>query len=45
VVHFEFRSKSAQLDMRLPQSMLNAVKERAKRRRHIPCTPFLREAV
>lgn len=43
-VQFEFEPKSAQLNMRLPQSLLEAVKERAKAR-GIPYTRFVRETL
>lgn len=43
-VHFEFEPKSAQLNMRLPQPLLDAVKARAKAR-GIPYTRFVREAL
>ena len=43
-VHFEFQPKSAQLNMRLPKPMMDAVKELA-RRRGIPYTRLIREAV
>ena len=42
VVQFEFEPKAAQLNMRLPASLLNAVKSRA-RQRGIPYTRFVRE--
>ena len=42
-VRFEFE-KAAQLNMRLPQPLLDAVKERA-RARGIPYTRFVREAL
>lgn len=41
---FEFEPKNAQLNMRVPNSMLDAVKKRAKSR-GIPFTRFIREAV
>ncbi len=41
---FEFEPKTAQLNMRLPQSLLNAVKRRSSAR-GIPYTRFIREAV
>jgi predicted DNA binding CopG/RHH family protein len=41
---FEFERKTAQLNMRLPQPLLDAVKERA-RARGIPYTRFVREAL
>jgi predicted DNA binding CopG/RHH family protein len=39
---FEFEPKAAQLNMRVPQSLLDALKERA-RHRGIPYTQFIRE--
>jgi len=42
--HFEFEKKTAQLNMRLPASLLDAVKRRAATR-GIPYTRFVREAV
>lgn len=41
---FEFERKTAQLNMRLPASLLDAVKKRAVAR-GIPYTRFIREAV
>jgi len=41
---FEFEKKTAQLNMRLPTSLLDAVKQRALAR-GIPYTRFIREAV
>jgi len=43
-VHFEFEKKSAQLNMRLPQPLLDAVKARAQMR-GIPYTRLIREAI
>ena len=43
-VRFEFEKKSAQLNMRVPQGLLDAVKQRAVVR-GIPYTRFIREAV
>ena len=43
-VRFEFERKSAQLNMRLPKPLLDAVKRRAKER-GIPYTRFLRELI
>ena len=43
-VRFEFERKTAQLNMRLPQTLLDAVKQRAAAR-GIPYTRFIREAV
>ena len=39
---FEFEPKAAQINMRVPQSLLDALKERA-RQRGIPYTRFIRE--
>ena len=41
---FEFEAKSAQLNMRLPQSLLEAVKQRAKAR-GVPYTRFVRQVL
>ena len=41
---FEFEKKVARVNMRLPQSLLDAVKDRA-RRREIPYQRFIREAL
>ena len=41
-VSFEFSSKAAQINMRVPQPLLNAVKDRA-RSRGIPYTRYIRE--
>ena len=41
---FEFEKKTAQLNMRLPASLLHAVKQRAAAR-GIPYTRFIREAL
>ncbi|MFN7169577.1 MAG: BrnA antitoxin family protein [Pannonibacter sp.] len=41
---FEFEKKSAQLNMRLPEALLTAVKEKA-RQRGIPYTRLIREAL
>ena len=41
-MHFEFEPKAAQLNMRVPQSLLDAVKKRAKAR-GIPYTRFIRQ--
>ena len=41
---FEFEKKTAQLNMRLPKPLLEAVKKRASAR-GIPYTRFFREAV
>ncbi len=43
-MHFEFEKKSAQLNMRLPEQLLNAVKAKA-RERGIPYTRLIREAL
>jgi predicted DNA binding CopG/RHH family protein len=43
-VRFEFEPKSAQLILRLPRSLLEAVKARA-RARGMPDTRFVREAL
>jgi predicted DNA binding CopG/RHH family protein len=43
-VRFEFEKKSAQLNMRLPKRLLDAVKARAHRR-GIPYTRFIREVI
>ena len=43
-VKFEFEKKSAQLNMRVPQALLDAVKKRSAVR-GIPYTRFIREAV
>ena len=43
-VQFEFQPKAAQLNMRLPQQLLDAVKESA-RARGIPYTRFVRETL
>lgn len=41
---FEYEKKTAQLNMRLPKPLLDAVKSRAKQR-GIPYTRFLRELI
>lgn len=41
---FEFEPKSAQLNMRMPQPLLDAVKDRA-RARGIPYTRYIREVL
>lgn len=41
-VHFEFQAKAAQLNMRVPQPLLDAVKERA-RAHGIPYTRYIRQ--
>jgi predicted DNA binding CopG/RHH family protein len=43
-VRFEFEKKSAQLNVRVPKALLDAVKRRSARR-GIPYTRFIREAV
>jgi predicted DNA binding CopG/RHH family protein len=43
-VRFEFEKKTAQLNMRLPKPLLDAVKVRAQER-GIPYTRFLRELI
>jgi predicted DNA binding CopG/RHH family protein len=43
-VRFEFEAKAAQVNMRVPKSLLDAVKERAKQR-GIPYTRFIRELI
>ena len=43
-VQFEFEKKEAQLNMRLPRPLLDAVKKRAKQR-GIPYTRFIREII
>ena len=43
-VRFEFEKKSAQLNMRVPEGLLEAVKKRSAMR-GIPYTRFIREAV
>lgn len=43
-VRFEFEKKSAQLNMRVPKTLLEAVKQRSTAR-GIPYTRFIREAV
>ena len=43
-VRFEFQKKTAQVNMRLPKALLEAVKRRSEER-GIPYTRFIREAV
>ena len=43
-VRFEFEKKSARVNMRLPQRLLDALKERAKQR-GIPYQRLIREAL
>jgi len=40
-VHFEFEKKEAQVNMRVPQSLLDSVKDKAKAR-GIPYTRYIR---
>lgn len=40
-MHFEFEKKEAQVNMRVPQSLLDSVKDRAKAR-GIPYTRYIR---
>jgi predicted DNA binding CopG/RHH family protein len=40
-MHFEFEKKEAQLNMRVPQSLLDSVKDKAKAR-GIPYTRYIR---
>ncbi|MGH6926540.1 MAG: BrnA antitoxin family protein [Propylenella sp.] len=42
--HFEFEKKTAQVNLRMPESMLKALKERAKKR-GIPYQRFIRETL
>lgn len=42
--HFEFEPKAAQINMRVPQSLLDALKQRAQQR-GIPYTRFNRELI
>ncbi len=42
--HFEFEKKSTQVNLRMPEGLLRAVKERAKRR-GIPYQRFIRETL
>jgi predicted DNA binding CopG/RHH family protein len=44
-VRFEFEPKAARVNMRLPESLLQAVKARAKARGGIPYQRFIREAL
>jgi predicted DNA binding CopG/RHH family protein len=44
LVQFEFEKKAARINMRLPESLLKSVKERAGKR-GIPYQRFIREAV
>jgi predicted DNA binding CopG/RHH family protein len=43
-VHFEFEKKTAQVNMRLPEALLEAVKARSAAR-GMPYTRFIREAI
>ena len=43
-VQFEFEKKDARVNMRLPQSLVDAIKDRA-RQRGIPYQRFIREAL
>lgn len=43
-VQFEFEKKSAQLNMRLPEALLSAIKAKAEER-GIPYTRLIREAL
>lgn len=43
-MRFEFENKSARVNMRLPESLLEAVKKRAEKR-GIPYQRFIREAL
>jgi len=43
-VHFEFAKKSAQINMRVPEDLLRAVKMQSAAR-GIPYTRFIREAI
>jgi predicted DNA binding CopG/RHH family protein len=43
-VRFEFEKKTARVNMRLPESLLNAVKKRATARK-IPYQRFIREVL
>ena len=43
-VQFEFEKKSARINMRLPETLLNAVKAKAQAR-GIPYQRFIREAI
>jgi len=43
-MHFEFEKKDEQINMRVPQSLLNAVRKRA-RERGIPYTRYIRETL
>jgi predicted DNA binding CopG/RHH family protein len=43
-VHFEFEKKTAQVNLRMPEGLVKAIKERAKAR-GIPYQRFIREAL
>jgi predicted DNA binding CopG/RHH family protein len=43
-VHFEFAKKTAQINVRLPEALLDAVKKKSSAR-GIPYTRFIREAL
>ena len=43
-MHFEFEPKSAQVNLRMPEGLLKALKERA-RQRGIPYQRFIRETL
>lgn len=43
-MHFEFEPKSAQVNLRMPEGLLKALKERA-RERGIPYQRFIRETL
>ena len=43
-VRFEFQAKAARLNMRLPASLLDAIKSKAKAR-GVPYTRFIREVL
>jgi predicted DNA binding CopG/RHH family protein len=43
-VQFEFEKKDARVNMRLPETLLAAVKKRAQAR-HVPYQRFIREAL
>ena len=44
VVQFEFEKKSARVNMRLPESLIKTVKERA-RKRGVPYQRYIREMI
>lgn len=43
-MHFEFEKKTAQINLRMPEGLVKAIKERAKAR-GIPYQRFIREAL